>query len=39
MAATFFPTPLDFRKWLVKHHTKEKELIVGFYKVGCKSRQ
>ena len=31
---TFFPTPADFRKWLSKHHTTKKELLVGFYKVG-----
>lgn len=30
----FFKTPLDFRKWLEKNHLKEKELLVGFYKVG-----
>jgi uncharacterized protein YdeI (YjbR/CyaY-like superfamily) len=34
MDPVFFPSPLDFRKWLQKHHTKEKELLVGFYKVG-----
>ncbi len=31
--ATFFATPIDFRKWLAKHHNKETELLVGFYKV------
>jgi uncharacterized protein YdeI (YjbR/CyaY-like superfamily) len=36
MKATFFPTKTDFRKWLDKNHTTEKELIVGFYKVGTK---
>jgi uncharacterized protein YdeI (YjbR/CyaY-like superfamily) len=30
----FFPSQLDFRKWLEKNHNKETELIVGFYKVG-----
>jgi uncharacterized protein YdeI (YjbR/CyaY-like superfamily) len=30
----FFKTPIDFRKWLEKNHLKEKELLVGFYKVG-----
>lgn len=30
----FFKTSLDFRKWLEKNHLKEKELLVGFYKVG-----
>lgn len=34
MKATFFATQADFRKWLAKNHTKEKELIVGYYKVG-----
>lgn len=34
MTATFFSTELDFRAWLEKNHLLEKELIVGFYKVG-----
>src|SRR5476649_488337 len=34
MLATFFPKPSDFRKWLLKNHKKETELLVGFYKVG-----
>lgn len=34
MSPTFFPTPNDFRKWLEKNHQKEKELLVGFRKVG-----
>jgi uncharacterized protein YdeI (YjbR/CyaY-like superfamily) len=34
MAVTFFATPTDFRRWLEKHHKKETELLVGFYKVG-----
>jgi uncharacterized protein YdeI (YjbR/CyaY-like superfamily) len=33
MAATFFATEDDFRKWLEMHHDKETELVVGFYKV------
>lgn len=33
MTATFFATPAEFRKWLEKHHKKETELIVGYYKV------
>lgn len=33
MTATFFATQAEFRKWLEKHHKKEKELIVGYYKV------
>ncbi len=32
--ATFFPTPIHFRRWLEKHHKSETELVVGFYKVG-----
>jgi uncharacterized protein YdeI (YjbR/CyaY-like superfamily) len=28
----FFKTPSAFRKWLAAHHTKSKELWVGFYK-------
>ncbi|MBL7913035.1 MAG: YdeI/OmpD-associated family protein [Bacteroidia bacterium] len=34
MKPTFFPKPSDFRKWLNKNHKKEKELLVGFYKVS-----
>ena len=34
MAPIFFTKPSDFSKWLKKNHTKETELIVGFYKVG-----
>lgn len=34
--ATFFPTPEEFREWLEDHHKNEKELLVGFYKVGTK---
>ena len=33
MKPTFFATPAEFRKWLKKHHKKETELLVGFYKV------
>ena len=36
MSATFFQTQLDFRNWLEKNHQNEKELLVGFYKVGTK---
>ncbi|MBC8125485.1 MAG: YdeI/OmpD-associated family protein [Candidatus Kapabacteria bacterium] len=36
MTPTFFATPAEFRKWLVKHHKTETELYVGFYKVGSK---
>ncbi len=34
MEPTFFATETEFRKWLKKHHKKETELLVGFYKVG-----
>jgi uncharacterized protein YdeI (YjbR/CyaY-like superfamily) len=34
MKPIFFPTKADFRKWLEENHDKEKELLVGFYKVG-----
>jgi len=30
----FFSKQSDFRKWLEKNHEKERELLVGFYKVG-----
>jgi uncharacterized protein YdeI (YjbR/CyaY-like superfamily) len=29
---TFFERPSDLRKWFEKHHGKEQELLVGFYK-------
>ncbi|GAB0155204.1 YdeI/OmpD-associated family protein [Chryseobacterium sp. Alg-005] len=34
MSATFFSNQDDFRKWLEENHQIEKELLVGFYKVG-----
>ncbi len=34
MDPTFFPAPEDFRAWLAAHHDRERELLVGFYKVG-----
>ncbi|WP_345767442.1 MULTISPECIES: YdeI/OmpD-associated family protein [Chryseobacterium] len=34
MKPTFFPTPQEFRQWLDQNHQTEKELLVGFYKVG-----
>src|SRR6187399_2509439 len=34
MKPTFFAKQSEFRKWLMKHHKKETELLVGFYKVG-----
>jgi uncharacterized protein YdeI (YjbR/CyaY-like superfamily) len=32
MMPTFFKSQSDFRKWLEKHHSTEKELLVGYYK-------
>jgi uncharacterized protein YdeI (YjbR/CyaY-like superfamily) len=32
MVVTFFAKQSDFRRWLIKNHKKEKELIVGFYR-------
>ncbi|AZA46768.1 bacteriocin-protection protein [Chryseobacterium carnipullorum] len=32
MAPIFFSTKEDFRKWLEENHSKEKEILVGFYK-------
>lgn len=34
MKLVFFPTQKDMRKWFEKNHKKEKELLVGFYKVS-----
>jgi uncharacterized protein YdeI (YjbR/CyaY-like superfamily) len=34
MALSFFATQAAFREWLEKHHKKETELLVGFYKVS-----
>jgi uncharacterized protein YdeI (YjbR/CyaY-like superfamily) len=34
MEPTFFQTKNQFRKWFEANHLKEKELLVGFYKVG-----
>ncbi|MGA0559243.1 YdeI/OmpD-associated family protein [Larkinella sp. VNQ87] len=31
---TFFATPAEFRQWLAENHETEKEIYVGFYKVG-----
>jgi len=33
MNPKFFAKQSDFRKWFVKNHKKETELLVGFYKV------
>jgi uncharacterized protein YdeI (YjbR/CyaY-like superfamily) len=32
MEPMFFATAAEWRKWLEKHHGKERELLVGFYK-------
>ncbi len=34
MPLSFFSTQAAFREWLEKHHKKETELLVGFYKVS-----
>ena len=34
MDIKFFATEAAFRNWLKKNHKKEKELLVGYYKVG-----
>jgi uncharacterized protein YdeI (YjbR/CyaY-like superfamily) len=32
MDPLFFATPVDWRHWLEKHHDRQKEVLVGFYK-------
>lgn len=32
MTPIFFATKEEFRKWLEENHTREKEVVVGFYK-------
>jgi uncharacterized protein YdeI (YjbR/CyaY-like superfamily) len=32
MKPRFFESAADFRKWLAKHHAKERELLVGFHR-------
>lgn len=34
MKPTFFATPAAFRKWLKTHHSRARELLVGFYRKG-----
>jgi uncharacterized protein YdeI (YjbR/CyaY-like superfamily) len=34
MKPVYFKTQEKFREWLEKNHSKKKELLVGFYKVG-----
>jgi len=35
MKPKFFKSSSEFRKWLARHHDKEQELWVGFYKNDC----
>lgn len=34
MTPIFFKDQIEFRKWLEKNHSKESELLAGYYKVG-----
>lgn len=34
MAPVFFATQNEFRRWLSKHHAGQKELLVGFNRIG-----
>jgi uncharacterized protein YdeI (YjbR/CyaY-like superfamily) len=34
MTPIYFATPAELRQWFEQHHEQEKELLVGFYKVG-----
>lgn len=34
MDVHFFKTQEEFREWLMENYLKEKELIVGYYKIG-----
>src|SRR3712207_2177346 len=34
LAATFFTTPDEFRRWLHEHHATSRELWVGFHRKG-----
>jgi len=34
MKITYFRSPADLRQWFAKHHAKEQELWVGYYKKG-----
>ncbi|MBK8488853.1 MAG: hypothetical protein IPL48_13815 [Bacteroidetes bacterium] len=36
MTPIFFNTPIEFRKWLIKHHQSATELWVGYYKTSSK---
>jgi uncharacterized protein YdeI (YjbR/CyaY-like superfamily) len=34
MEPVFFASPAAFRKWLIKNHARETEILVGFYRVA-----
>ena len=34
MLPTFFPSPAELRAWFARHAATERELLVGFYKLG-----
>ncbi|WP_406693854.1 YdeI/OmpD-associated family protein [Singulisphaera sp. Ch08] len=34
MTAIYFATPVEFRNWLARNHSKAEALLVGFYKKG-----
>ena len=34
MDVTYFSSTDEFRQWLSDNHTKEQEILVGFYKVS-----
>lgn len=34
MTPAYFSTPAAFRRWLTRHHAREAELWVGYYKKG-----
>ena len=36
MKPVFFTSGKEFRAWLAKHHDRETELLLGFYKRGAK---
>ena len=35
---TYFRSPAQFRRWLERHHDRERELLVGFYKTSSDHR-
>ena len=34
MKATFFKSPVEFRRWLDRHHSTKNELLLGFHKTS-----